>query len=534
MMNHKTIKRTSMLMTLFLFFCYTIPQINSVLGEEYIIGTPNVFIGEGYFDGYNLFILERRNLINFITLDVTLLILDMQGNVVVQKDLEVDSSTEPARGVARAVEFVNSTTLIYGNENGSVLWNIETDVEEFMNFTGHHEYEKNPNDNTYFTLNQYLVNYDGLDYVYDRISEYTPSGKLIWSVNMSDFITVDQWCPFEDSGEVGTADLTHLNSIFYDPYEDILYVNSRNMNTFYKIDHKTGDIIWGLGEFGDFELYDLEGNLKDILFYHGHALTRISEDTFILFDNDFHNQEDATSRKSKIMEIKVDEDKMEAYVVWEWVSPAAYYCSWWGDADRLPNGNRLGIFGAMAHSGSSEIGARLVEVTEKGEIVWEINYPKIDSAAYGVYDMDRIQFSPIVLINDSYWIKAGQQAIVTAEMFYNFRDQQTNTGTYTVYFEEELFVENEEITFDSFWQPTNIELDFGLLKKGVYNLTFVVEDQENHQTVKNVNVTVSKNPPNDSSFEFVSVPISIGLIVILRRILIKHRKKVKNVLRYHQ
>ena len=71
--------------------------------------------------------------------------------------------------------------------------------------------------------------------------------------------------------ESGIADITHSNTVYYEENDDSIYLNMRNTNTFYKIDHKTGEIIWVLGEYGVFVIYDLQGMEKDILFYHGNT-----------------------------------------------------------------------------------------------------------------------------------------------------------------------------------------------------------------------------------------------------------------------
>jgi hypothetical protein len=489
---------------------------------RYLLGKPIIESSEGYFEGYNLFILERRNISDYTTVDKTLFIVDMDGKIIIEKDVGTDAFL--------GVEFINSTTLLYGNYEGGLLWNIETDVEEQLHFKGHHEYEWNPIDNTYFTLNQYLVFYDGLDYVYDRIAEFTPEGEMIWSVNMSEFVPFEHWCPFQGTEYEGMADITHANSIFYDDVEDVIYVNCRNTNTFYKIDHETGELLWSLGEYGDFELYDIEGNLKESLFYHGHALEKINDDTFIYFDNDQHNQEDAQNRESRIIEIQIDEVSREARIIWQWVSSDEYHSAWWGDADLLPNGNRLGTFGTLDHSGSTSIGARLVEVSNEGDIVWEMKYPKDGDIAHGVYRMERIDFAPILQVNETYWIKSGEEAIVYWEAFYNYRNKYEQSGLYSIFFEG-IEIETNSVNFERYWQPTEKSINLGLLEDGNYNVTFVIQDEISHLNSQCVNLTVSKYTPDvgkTEGFALVSVllPCSILMVLVIRKRFLKNKNKL--------
>ncbi|MHA2211490.1 MAG: hypothetical protein ACXABV_20230, partial [Candidatus Thorarchaeota archaeon] len=63
---------------------------------------------------------------------------------------------------------------------------------------------------------------------------------------------------------------------------------------------------------------------------------------------------------------------MTASEVWSWTGDLSYFSGWWGDADRLANGNRLGTFAAEARE-AGPYGARLVEVNDDGEIVWEMS-----------------------------------------------------------------------------------------------------------------------------------------------------------------
>ena len=502
---------------LFIIFLILSPNVTSSYNNRVnkMIGDPYIRLKGNYFDGYNLFVLERRDLDTQLSVDKTLLIVDMEGNVYIERDLGTDSFL--------GAEFINSTTLLVGKNAGAALWNIETDEFVQMSFHGHHDYEFNKENNTFFTLNIYFLEHEGTTYAFDRIEEYTPEGELIWYVNTSDFISFDQWCPFHDLDFDGKADLTHSNSIIYDEDFDVLYLNCRNTNTFYKIDHKTGNLVWALGEYGDFTLRDIYGNQKDSLFYHGHALEKVNDNTFIYFDNDAHNQTDALNFHSRIIEITINEKTMEAQITWKWESPKDYFSAWWGDADVLPNSNRLGTFGTHDHDGTTSIGARLVEVDSTGNIVWEMNFPRDGDISHGVYVMDRIRFSPIIGINDTYWSKFGEDAIVNFQTWYNFRNKYSMNGNYSIYLDG-TEIESKDFTFEKYWQPTNLSTNVGILNKGKYNLTIILEDESGHQTIKDVELSISNKPPTTktSGFQFMLMfPIIIVIAIVSNRIIKK-------------
>jgi len=95
---------------------------------------------------------------------------------------------------------------------------------------------------------------------------------------------------------------------------------------------------------------------------------------------------------SRAVEYDIDEGTMTATLAWEFpgtfnVDPwyrDNWYTTYFGDADRLANGNVL----ITASSVSSTAGdARVFEVTKaEGEVVWEMQFP----AGIGVYRSDRI------------------------------------------------------------------------------------------------------------------------------------------------
>ena len=465
----------------------------------------------GFFDGYNLFVLNKADASSGITEANTLYITNMSGEVFLEKPLWTNSALSNI-----PVEFVNSTTILFGDSNSVNLWNIYTDEILELSFTGHHEYELNPNNLTIFTLNVEIVEIDGDQYNFDILEEYDlVSGTKIWEFKTSDYISIDQFCPYNDM-YMDLPDITHANSIAYDIDEDVIYLNCRNTNAFYKINHKNADLVWSLGEDGNFTMRNIKGELRDFLFFHGHALEIIGEDTFIYFDNDKHNQTNNLNMRSRMLEITIDEQTFTANTTWEWEAPYTYYSGWWGDSDRLPNLNRLGTFGTAEHAGTNRIGARLVEVNDAGNIVWEMYFPKDSGKVFGIYRAERIRLSPIIGIDEIYWIKTGTEAIINWQAWYNFRNKQYFSGNYQIFFEEQE-IENGVVDFKLYWQSTNKSFNLGYLENGSYNITIVLEDEEGHNTTQYVELLVSKNPPEEpskSNFSFIPVIPFIVLILI--------------------
>ncbi|MCG3221308.1 MAG: aryl-sulfate sulfotransferase, partial [Candidatus Heimdallarchaeota archaeon] len=417
----------------------------------------DVFTTADRFEGYNLFIVNRMSGLY----DIVLVITDMDGNVIKEKFLETISSVAYV-----SAEFINATHILYGSPEGARLWNYYTDEDIYLGFYGHHEYEYNPLQGTFFSFKRHKVDIDEITWLFDYIREYNSTGGIVWELSTYDFQTTTMWCPFGDSIN-GDRDVSHSNSIFFDDDEDMIYFNSRNTNTFYKIDHNTSTVVWALGEYGDFTLYDLKGNVKNNLFYHAHAVEKIGDNKFLLFDNDYHNQTDSSSKISRLVEITIDENTMTANETWTWEAPANYYSGYWGDADPLPNGNIFGTFGTFEHGSYIGIGARMIEVNPEGDIVWEINFP-MASYRYGIYRAERFGFSPFINASSELFAGSGTDVSATFQTWYNFRSKTKITGTFDLYLDESL-INTGPVQFDEFWRVKNLTFDLGVLPDGQHN-----------------------------------------------------------------
>ncbi|UCG02075.1 MAG: aryl-sulfate sulfotransferase [Candidatus Heimdallarchaeota archaeon] len=472
----------------------------TVQAADFVI---SIYQEDDAFNGYNLFVVDPKSS-DQSKCNNTLLITDMAGKIIKKRNVGYGSGTVFA-------EFINSTTILMGEPSGAVLWDIYTNASLSTGARGHHEYEYNPNNNTIFTFNLYNIEIEGVSYRFDYINEYNLTGHLVWSLDTRSFISHTQWCPFQDM--VGKdRGITHSNTFFFDSEEDIFYYNPRNLNTFYKIDHKTSEVIWGLGQYGDFTLYDIKGNKRQSLFFHPHAIEKIDDNKFILFDNDKHNFGDPSSSKSRIVELEIDESTMTANESWVWVAPNSYYSHALGDADRLPNGNRLGTFGTSSHPDSS-LGARLVEVNNQGKIVWELNFPHTEKYTHEVNRMERICFSPVLSSPPDVKTFPNDNISVTWQTWYNFRAKRKMNGFYSLFLDGELIEEGKHV-FEKFWKPTDLTFDLGKLNLGTYNLLIEVEDEGEHVTTDEIIIYVDYHE-STSTIAISTNSILLGLVILI-------------------
>jgi hypothetical protein len=306
------------------------------------------------------------------------------------------------------VKYISADTLMFMGEPDSLathFWNIKTNkTNDFPNVWGHHDLEYNPVTHTFLTLRDYIRVIDGHPVLMDHIYELNSTGGILWTWDTyaDGHFSLKDECPCNDttaSYSPATArsqvliDLTHSNSLQWIYDKNIIYFNMRALNTFCKIDKMTSKTVWCLGEHGNFTLFDANGNQVPSLWYHAHDVREVRPNVFLMFDNDYHNTTkpcqqayDGTSSHSRMLEVTVNEQNMTARTTWSWTAPSAYWTPYWGSVDILPNGDRIAAFGGETHYVPNTLGAELVEVNQKGEVVRTYTFPY----GWGIYRVTEI------------------------------------------------------------------------------------------------------------------------------------------------
>lgn len=222
-----------------------------------------------------------------------------------------------------------------------------TDVEMIPVPTAHHDFVELP-DGTLTTLR-----YDELPPggIYgDSLVERHPDGNEteIWRL-------WDVWeFSMEDVHENGSR-WGHSNALDYDPVDDAYYVSTLYLDTIFKIDRATGDVIWRLGgSDSDFDLIT-----GDDGWFDGQHQFQLTDDGIVVFDNGPYAE-----TGTRIVEYRLDEDAMTAELVWshEPDPPLGIYA--YGDVHRLDSGNTLVAWSAAG---------RVDQITPNGETVWRLN-----------------------------------------------------------------------------------------------------------------------------------------------------------------
>ncbi len=206
--------------------------------------------------------------------------------------------------------------------------------------------------------------------VTDVIEERSPDGEVVWSWDSTD------WIPGASEEHI------HGNMALMDG--DAVWFNSLVNATLYKIDRTSGELVWALGDGGDLAF---EGEHDEPWVEVAHAPELQPDGTVLLYDNGIYPQRPY----SRVLQYAVDEEAGTASIVWEYPGDLAddpWFTSFWGDADRLDNGNTLITAGTVLEFDTT---STLFEVTEDGRKAWQVMVHSATEGGYaGNYAAERI------------------------------------------------------------------------------------------------------------------------------------------------
>jgi hypothetical protein len=168
-------------------------------------------------------------------------------------------------------------------------------------------------------------------------------------------------------------DYVHLNSIDVD-LDGQLLVSARNTHTVYKIDRRSGAIIWRLG-----------GKRSDFKMDYGasfawqHDARRQQDGTLTVFDNEGAPK---GAPQSRGLVLQVDEQHMTAQLERQFLHPLALQASSMGNVQVLPNGNVFVGWGAEPF---------VSEFSRSGELLFDARL----GAGYSNYRAFRLPWSSV-------------------------------------------------------------------------------------------------------------------------------------------
>jgi len=184
-----------------------------------------------------------------------------------------------------------------------------------------------------------------------------PSGRLLWEWRSLDHVAVDET---EIKGKPGRRfDYFHINSIDLDADGNVL-VSARNTWAAYKVDRRTGRVLWRLGgKRSDFTMG------KGTRFEWQHDVRRHADGVVSVFDN---AAAPAEERQSRALVIALDTKQMRASLLHAYTHrPERVLSHFMGNAQVLGNGNVVVGWGGEPY---------VTEFTRDGAIAFDARLPK--------------------------------------------------------------------------------------------------------------------------------------------------------------
>jgi outer membrane protein assembly factor BamB len=188
------------------------------------------------------------------------------------------------------------------------------------------------------------------------------TGEVLFEWRSLEHVGLDETYVTPSEDHYRGIDYFHINSVDVD-HDDNLLVSARETSTVYKIDRKSGEVIWRLGgKKSDFEMR------PGTQFAYQHDARRQSDGTISIFDNGttvFHNGIPKAVEESRGIVLELDEEEMTATLVREYTHPDKLFADAAGNMQVLPNGNvfigwgRALVFSEFSKDGELLFDARL-------------------------------------------------------------------------------------------------------------------------------------------------------------------------------
>jgi len=256
------------------------------------------------------------------------------------------------------------------NRGGDVVWKGPVQAEAATPGAMHHTFRQ-LDDGTYASL---IFGFEN-GHLFDEIWEFDRDHGTTWRWSSRDHL-------FDGEDDTGKW----CNAIDHDLDAGVVYLNCNRDDHFFAIDRATGELLWTLGPDGDFA----PDPDAEHTFVQGAHAPEVQDDGHVLFlDNGGGGRP-----FSRLVEYELDPEAGTSRIVWEYpgtIAQDTWFNSVWGDADRLANGNTLATVGSML---SSESPSRIFEVTEDGQMAWELYLVSASGdpeMRFGAYRAERVQ-----------------------------------------------------------------------------------------------------------------------------------------------
>jgi hypothetical protein len=253
---------------------------------------------------------------------------------------------------------------------------LDGSYREMARFTGangyngdHHEFLISPQDTALITIYGVVpwdlssIGGSRRGVVYQGIVQELDiqTGELLFEWRSIEHVGLEEtYATLLQDGRPG-IDYFHINSIDVD-HDNNLLLSARETSAVYKIDRKSGEIIWRLG--GKMSNFEMGEGTR---FAYQHDCRRQKDGTITIFDNGntvFQNGLPKVIEQSRGIVLGLDERLMKATLVREYTHPDKQYADAAGNMQVLPDGNVFVGWGrALAISEFSEDGQMVFDAS---------------------------------------------------------------------------------------------------------------------------------------------------------------------------
>ncbi len=273
------------------------------------------------------------------------------------------------------VGFAGGTAMAEIDLTGKTLWRIEL-KGKVENDLIHHDLQmdKNNHIHTLYRATKIYQNPEKIGAAPDTLSGdgivvLDTLGNEVWKWSVWDMWDIEKDSLIDDFG----YDRFHMNSLNFDADGNYL-VSVAMEDQVWKINSKTGKLIWKLGRNGDFKMDTAS------YFSFQHSVHLNSEGDYMLFDNNLFKE------VSRALSFRLDTTNMTATTIINAPLPTEKYTSRMGNGYLLYNGNLLQT--------SAKTGSVLI-TDRKGKILWELDSPFVPY---------RVEYVPAKIWNN-YFVK---------------------------------------------------------------------------------------------------------------------------------
>lgn len=213
------------------------------------------------------------------------------------------------------------------------------------------------------------------------LQEFDREHHLVFQWNSNQYIHPSQGYPGTYSYQKEGFDYCHGNAIAEDTDGNFL-ISFRYLNSVYKIDRKTGKVLWRLGgKSNSFRFID------DFGFSGQHDIRVLPGGRISLFDN-ANNAPDP--KRSRAVEYELDIQKMTAHKTWEYFYPIRTFSSSLGSYQRCANNAHLINYGFVFRPAPS-----ILLLDSSNRLATKVSFTdSIKSYRSHVYDVARFIHRP--------------------------------------------------------------------------------------------------------------------------------------------